>query len=174
MNPAALLPFDTLKSSAVLSEDEVYRYVLERIWGAGPIAVFIMLNPSTADALKNDPTIRRCIGFAQAWGCGGLFGLNAFAYRATLPADMLKAEDPVGPDNLAHIGRKIDEARANGTGRVLCAWGAHGGHLGQAEIVIDLLKSKSVEPVCFGKTKAGHPKHPLYLPYDTELVPLAA
>jgi hypothetical protein len=87
-----------------------------------------MLNPSTADASQDDPTIRRCIGFARQWGCGRLVVLNLFAFRATDPADLKRAADPVGPENRAWFDRTLVDDLVGGP--VVCGWGVHGAHLG--------------------------------------------
>ena len=94
-----------MKSDAVISDCGKYRYRLTRKWGYGRPCGFIMLNPSTADALHDDPTIRRCVGFAKAWGCGALIVVNLFAVRATSPREMMRADDPVGPENKEHVQR---------------------------------------------------------------------
>src|SRR4051812_26865304 len=110
-----------LEQNAVISACGRYRYLLTRQVGPGPrAATFIMLNPSTADATKDDPTIRRCIGFARQWGCGRLSVLNLFAFRATDPAAMKRADDPVGPENKDWFERILTDA---GEGRVVCGWG---------------------------------------------------
>ena len=103
---------------AELSEDRLYRYRLTRIWGDGPRATFVMLNPSTADEHVDDPTLRRCMGFARAWGLGGLNVVNLSAFRATIPAELWRAVDPIGPDN-------DDYLRAAGASGepLIAAWG---------------------------------------------------
>jgi hypothetical protein len=161
-----------LEQNAVISPCGAYRYVLTRQVGPGERrATFIMLNPSTADALKDDPTIRRCIGFAQRWGCGQLVVLNLFAFRATDPADLKRAAAPVGPENGAWFDRTLVDDLS--VGPVVCGWGVHGAHLGQDVVVISWLHQFGVRPLALGVTKDGHPKHPLYVPYSAELVPFA-
>jgi hypothetical protein len=123
-----------------------------------------MLNPSTADETMDDPTIRRCIGFAKREVCGGVVIGNIFAFRATRPGDMKAADDPVGPENDAHLIQIMLEA----DGPVVAAWGAHGAHLKRATHVKFLTE---VPLVCLGKTKAGAPRHPLYVRGDAPLVP---
>lgn len=148
-----------LRTSAGFSDDRVYRYWLTRTWDdATPPLVVIGLNPSTADETQDDPTIRRCIGYARAWGHGGLVMLNLFAFRATDPRDMKRAFDPVGRANDATL-RVATEGR-----RVLCAWGAHGTYIDRASVVCEMLATR--ELVCLGTTKDGQPKHPLYLRAD--------
>jgi hypothetical protein len=144
------------------SPDRVYRYVLWRVWAnhASPrYCAFIGLNPSTADETTDDPTIRRCIGFAKAWGYDALAMLNLFAYRATYPADMKAESDPVGDDNDVWLARIAAEA-----GVVIAAWGNHGAHLNRAAAVRVLLPNLH----CLRLTKAGQPEHPLYLPAALE------
>ena len=154
--------FGAVKSSAGFSDCRRYRYWLSRWWDERrePLVV-IGLNPSTADETADDPTIRRCIGYAKAWGHGGLVMLNLFAFRATDPRDMRAATDPVGPANDVTLTTQTEGRR------VLCAWGAHGGHLNRARRVAHLLAGRDL--VCLGRTKDGYPKHPLYLRAD--LVP---
>ena len=158
---------------ATLSLDGVYRYRLSRCWGNGPKATFIMLNPSTADAMQDDPTIRRCIGFARAWGMGGLYVGNLFAYRATKPEAMLAAPDPVGPENRDHLEWLCYRAAKNG-GVVVCAWGAHGGYMEQDKTFLGWMDGLAIQPMCLGATKGGAPRHPLYVAGATPLVPYGA
>ena len=156
-----------LESHAILSECRTYRYALTRIWGAGPKrCAFIGLNPSTADETADDPTIRRCVGFAKAWGCDGLVMLNLFAFRATDPKVMLAAADPVGPENDAYLKRLVVQE-----GPTVAAWGVHGSHRGRSLAVLDLLEYPLF---CLGRTKDGKPKHPLYLPASAPLLPFNA
>lgn len=150
-----------MKAGATFSECRKYRYALWRVWGDGlRIAMFVGLNPSTADETADDPTIRRCIGFTKRWGMDGLFMLNAYAFRATDPKVMKRATDPVGPENnefLASYARRSET--------VIACWGAH-----CSEIRAAAVKSAISLPIaCFGRTKHGKPKHPLYLPSDAEL-----
>jgi hypothetical protein len=122
-----------------------------------------MLNPSTADAKQDDPTIRRCMGFARRWRYGGIVVVNLFAYRATHPCELLQACDPVGPDN--------DSALTLHTAghRVIAAWGRYGRFQGRAGDVLRLLGGHVVE--CLGTTRQGHPRHPLYVPGSAFPVP---
>lgn len=124
--------------------------------------MFIGLNPSTADEVNDDPTIRRCIAFAKSWGYGSLCMTNLFAFQATKPDDMKAAADPVGPDNDRHL---IELAR--GAGVVIAAWGANGTHLGRNVIVRSMIPNLH----CLKKTSAGHPGHPLYLRADLKPIP---
>ena len=151
-------------SDAVISDDGIYRYRLQRIWdgGLGPWVLFIMLNPSTADAFDDDPTIRRCIGFAKSWGFGGMLVCNLFALRSTSPKSLYESADPLGSLNNAYIG---DATRY--TRRTICAWGAHGSFCGAGEKMLSSLEA----PYCFGVTKNKQPKHPLYLRRDAEALP---
>lgn len=159
-------------SGADFSDDEVYRYRLWRQWGNDPtkFVVFVMLNPSTADGNVDDPTIRRCIGFAKRLGAHRLEVVNLFAIRATDPSAMKAADDPVGPDNMDAVKSVAD--MADYYGRVIvCAWGAHGSYMRQNEAVVGWMEAEvgNVTLHCLGTTKAGHPRHPLYLPGDSEL-----
>lgn len=142
---------------AVISPDGTYRYQLLRRWQKGSsVVAFVMLNPSTADAEVDDPTIRRCIGFARAWGHDAMVVVNLFGYRATQPSELTGAGDPVGPDNDRHI--KVATAQAE---RIICAWGAHPLASERLEAVRALLPA---EVECLGLTASGQPRHPLYLP----------
>lgn len=153
---------DVLRT-ALLSEDGRYRYTLNRIWGhPHDLVTWIMLNPSTADANLDDPTIRRCIGFARAWGHGGITVVNIYAYRATKPADLWKAGDPTGPKNDETLRQALDQAARNGT-PVIAAWGAHVGEY-SGHWVYALAHARGVQLLALGTTKAGQPRHPLYLP----------
>lgn len=149
------------KGDAVLSECGTYRYSLRRWWGATlDTFVVIGLNPSTADARDDDPTIRRCVDFASAAGCGGLVMLNAYAYRATDPTALRNRNDAVGPHNdrfiaatIAHIHIKV----------VVCAW-TDAVTKDRAREVLAILADFEHEPHVFGLTKTGAPRHPLYMP----------
>lgn len=147
-------------STADFSGDLVYRYRLSRRWGDGPAVAFIGLNPSTADETNDDPTIRRCIGFAKRWGYDQLVMLNLFAFRATDPADMKRVLDPVGPENDKYLVREAREA-----GLVVAAWGVHGSYHARDEEVLSILP---LPPVALGVTKDGYPRHPLYVRADAE------
>lgn len=155
----------TVLGSAILSDCDRYRYLLGREWGDGPTAVFVMLNPSTADALHNDPTIRRCIRYAQDWGCGALMVANLYAWRATDPSELWAAEDPVGPENDAHLYAAAQIAAESG-GPLVGAWGANA-RLDRIAAVLALPGMDRLTALAV--TKAGQPKHPLYLRAD--LVP---
>lgn len=154
--------------SAYLSDDGLYRYSLTRetgiMLGEGAVA-FIMLNPSTADATKDDPTIRRCIRFARDWGFERLKVLNLYAFRATNPGELLDTDDPVGPENLCTIAKVI-----GGCELVVCAWGASAQpNPEQAGRVLELVSA----PHCLELTFQGFPRHPLYVKADTEPQPFA-
>ena len=152
-----------------------YRYWLERDLGYQRPLVICGLNPSIATATKNDPTVRKEMGFAQRWGCGRLVKVNAYAFIATDPNVMKKARkagrDVVGPDNDAAIVRAAEVAREC-DGIFLVAWGANIEPQRQAEI--DLLIRMIVTPMCLGQNGDGSPVHPLYIPYDREKRPWAA
>lgn len=164
MNPATL--FDLMAKQTVFSPCRTYRYALWREWiGGEGYAMFIGLNPSTADETKDDPTIRRCITFAKAWGYAGLCMTNLFAYRATLPRVMMASTDPVGPDNDAHLLELAADA-----GVIVAAWGTNGTHRARDAEVRKMLPAMH----CLALTKDGHPGHPLYLPKTLTPVPLEA
>ena len=148
-------------SVALYSDCERYRYSLTRIWDrAAARLLFVMLNPSTATERQNDPTVERCERRARALGYGGFRVCNIFAWRDTDPAAMRRAADPVGPGN--------DAAIAAGCGwadDVICAWGSHGAHLARGAAVETLMRGTGQSLRHLGQTKAGHPRHPLYIAY---------
>lgn len=151
-------------NTAVFSPCRTYRYTLWRWWDkADPsYCLFIGLNPSTADETHDDQTIRRCIGFAQTWGYGGLCMVNLFALRATNPGDMLAHPMPIGPDNDKWLDKTSKQA-----GEVVAAWGVKGSHLGRDDEVIENIGGMK----CLGTTEGGFPRHPLYVRSNTELMP---
>lgn len=150
-----------MRRRAVFSPCRRYRYALWRHLGDSSgvgherYAMFVGLNPSTADEFVDDPTIRRCIAFARAWGFDGLCMTNLFAYRATEPSDLLAQKDPTGPDN----DRILAEVASNAC-IIVAAWGNHGDHLGRASIVMRTLPRLHYLRL----NKNGQPGHPLYLP----------
>ena len=146
-------------SAATFSPCRRYRYTLWRRWGDGPYAMFVGLNPSTADETQDDPTIRRCIRFARDWGYSALCMTNLFALRATDPKVMLSDPNPEGQDNDYWLVQS-----AAGAGIVVAAWGAHGGHQRQDDHVRRLLPGKLHH---LALTKDGKPRHPLYLRADS-------
>ncbi|MFG1846697.1 DUF1643 domain-containing protein [Micromonospora carbonacea] len=155
-------------STATFSPCRTWRYSLTRRWRPDTEAVaFLMLNPSTADAMVLDPTIRRCIGFAKQWGFGGLLVLNCFALRSTDPAALKTHPDPVGPDNDAVIVDWLGRL----SGPVVAAWGVHATYRGRDAQVADLVRAAGRPLVCLGVTKGGQPRHPLYVPASTPLTP---
>ncbi|TLP46975.1 DUF1643 domain-containing protein [Cohaesibacter sp. CAU 1516] len=152
-------------SSALYSPCETYRYALTRQWDeSGKKLLFIMLNPSKATELKNDPTIERCERRARALGFGGFRACNLFAFRATDPRDLKKAKDPIGPDNLSQLMQAARWADV-----ILCAWGTHGAHMGLGPAIKSLLLSQGHSLQHLGLSKEGHPRHPLYVSYETQL-----
>ena len=158
------------KGQAEFSECGSYRYLLTREWGPAKPLVAVMLNPSTADAEEDDPTIRRLCGFAEDNGCGGVRVLNLFAFRATDPEAMRVASDPVGPRNDSVIAREL-VAAASTRMPVLAAWGAHRWVEGRDMAVWRMVPG--VQWRCLGTTKDGHPKHPLYVPKSQPFLPWA-
>jgi hypothetical protein len=147
---------------AIFDRSGRYRYRLWRRWGAGERVGFVMLNPSTADAERDDPTIRRCTGFARTWGFGSMVVVNLFALRSPDPARLRRAREPVGRDNDRHI---IEAAGACDV--VVLAWGMHGRLRDRDRAVLDLLAGQALR--CLGQTRAGQPRHPLYLPRAARL-----
>jgi hypothetical protein len=161
---------NNVDSSAVISPCQRYRYELRRIFWPGPVALWVMLNPSTDDARKNDPTIVRVAGFSQRLDYAGFIVCNLFGRRATYPEDLLDPSiDPVGPDNDEYLAKAAREAAV-----VVCAWGANRLATERAPTVLRVLRDNAahgVEILCMGTTAAGAPKHPLYLPNSTRAVP---
>ena len=146
--------------------DERYRYALERRWAPGPRLVWVLANPSTADAERDDPTVRRCVAFSRGHGAGGLVIVNLFAWRASDPAALARVADPVGPGD----DDAIRSALATSTGPVVAAWGVQP-DAARVRTVIGLLGDR--ETLCLGVTRDGHPRHPLYVPGATRLRPWA-
>lgn len=149
-------------STATYSPDLRYRYALTRLWAPGPQALFVMLNPSTATEVQNDPTVERCERRARALGFGAFRVTNIFAFRATDPRVMRAQPDPVGPANDAAIA----QSAAEWSDRIICAWGTHGAFLGRGAQVESLLRTTGRPLFTLGLTQDGHPKHPLYIGYD--------
>ena len=156
---------------ARFSRNGRYRYLLTRPIGTGPRVTFVMLNPSTADAFRNDPTIRKCIGFAQRWQCGQLTVINLFALRTPSPRDLHHDPDPVGPRNRATIIQIMQQLIPN-QDIIIAAWGTHGQLHNQAEKSLRLMNQFGIEIECLGHTMGGHPRHPLYVRYETKRTPL--
>ena len=156
-----VLPY--LISTAKISECTNYRYHLHRLWDASkPNLMYIGLNPSKADANQDDPTIRRCVGFARDNGFGGLYMMNLFAFRSIKPKNLLTAQDPVGPEN----DWWLDSIQAECT-MVLFCWGAH-------KMVTHNGRDRDVEKMfpralCLGRTAGGFPRHPLFVSGLTQL-----
>lgn len=157
------------ESSATFSPCRKYRYELWRRWDAflpdTGYAMFTGLNPSTANEVDNDNTIRRCISFAQSFGCSALCMTNIFGFAATDPHVMMAEADPIGPDNDEHLVRLASKAKI-----VIAAWGIYGRHLGRGEQVKAMLPNLHVLSI----NKDGSPGHPLYLRKDSKATPWAS
>lgn len=151
---------------AVYSDCETYRYALTVTWATGPRLLYVMLNPSKATELANDPTIERCERRARQLGYGSFGVVNLFGLRETSPARLKAAEAPEGRNNMA----AIEEAVA-ACDHVLAAWGVHGQHRNQSAIVTARLREMGKPLFHLGLTKGGHPRHPLYISYKTPLRP---
>ncbi len=151
-------------SVAVYSPCERYRYLLTREWAPDQGRVlFVMLNPSTATEVQNDPTVERCERRARALGFGAFRVCNIFAWRATDPRALRATPDPIGPDNDAAIAQNAPWAD-----RIICAWGTHGAFLDRGRGVERMLRAQGAELWHLGLSKAGHPRHPLYLGYRVQ------
>lgn len=160
-------------SGATISECGRYRYNLWRVWDEDRrIMVFVMQNPSTADANDDDPTIRRCIGFAEREGCGGIVVRNVFALRATDERELLTHPDPVGPKNWDYLIGATSVALGV---QLVAAWGNRLGpkkrSLFRTAYCNAALACVQQKAKCLGVTKSGDPKHPFFLAADTPLVP---
>ena len=153
-----------MEKSAIFSPCRKYRYTLWRHWGGmfvSGYAMFIGLNPSTADEKVDDPTIRRCIRYAKDWGYAGLCMTNLFAFRATLPEVMKAQVDPIGPDNDMYLLDMASDAEV-----IIAAWGVNGYYNGRDKEVIGLIKNLHH----LGLSNNGYPRHPLYLKKDLKPV----
>ncbi len=150
--------------TAIISDDRQYRYFLSRTWGdSGKIITFIGLNPSTADATNDDPTIKRCINFAKSWGGSTLLMVNIFAYRSTKPDVLRSVIDPIGELNDMWLAKAVDDSDV-----VVAAWGNNGLYKDRSQAVIKMFSGKLQ---ALRITKLGMPGHPLYVPANTELSP---
>ena len=159
-----------IQRSAAISGDEVYRFNLSRRWGLGTLLTFVMLNPSTADADQDDPTIRRCVGFARTLGYDGINVVNLYAFRATKPADLWLAAEPTGGERNDDLLREIGRCAEYGM-PVVAAWGANA----KRDRVNQVLTFRGWDKItALGLTKSGAPRHPLYLPASATPTPWAA
>lgn len=154
-----------VEQSAAFDDDRVYRYLLRRSWGPGRHVLWIMLNPSTADESKLDPTLRRVLDFSQQWGFDGFEVCNLYALRSTDPKGLWLVADPVGPNNDAAI-----QAAAKRAGAVIVGWGSNA-KPDRARAVAQLLANIGVQPHALKVGKDGAPSHPLYLPKTSPMKP---
>lgn len=147
-------------STATISKDGRYRYQLTRRWAdGGQTAIWVMLNPSTADAKEDDPTITRCIGFSQEFGASAMTVVNLFALRATDPKKLLEnPNESIGPRNVQILEETLKDAT-----RVIAAWGALQNKLWMLSLPSREVLKKCDKIQCLGKTKHGAPRHPLYV-----------
>lgn len=159
-----------MQKTATISDCQRYRYRLGRRWDGGKVLVFVMLNPSTADAELDDRTIRRCIGFARSHVFGAIEVVNLYAYRATKPLDLKTAGYPVGPENDRHIA---EVCAGDPVGAVCLAWGDNAAGLARAGEVLALLRENGVQPMALELSQRGIPRHPLMLRSDSRLAPFA-
>lgn len=151
-------------SVALYSDCERYRYSLTRVWDEAALRLtYVMLNPSTATEVQNDPTIERCERRARALGYGGIKITNIFAWRDTDPKNLKRAKHPIGPDNDAIVA-----AAADWGDLTLCGWGAHGSHHERGAEIATHLRATGQPLATLGTSKAGHPRHPLYISYQTQ------
>lgn len=156
-----------VSQGAVLSACGRYRYRLWRQWGAGGTCVWVMLNPSTADADRDDPTIRKCVGFARRWGYGGIEVVNLCAWRATDPRELFNVPHPTSEPhqprrNFVAVEQVLEAAKI-----VVAAWGVPGGEFAQATTMLDTFKARWPAKLrVIGFNAGGTPKHPLMVPYS--------
>ena len=151
-----------INKTANFSSCRIYRYSLSRIWDKQKkFVLFIGLNPSTADEEMDDPTIRRCSGYAQKWGYGGFMMVNLFAYRTTLPSNLKKVKYPVGSENDKYIVKLSKKADIT-----VAAWGNNGNLYRRDKQVLSLVPNL----MCLKVNKSGQPAHPLYLKKDLKLI----
>ncbi len=156
-------------SEARFSEDFKYRYYLSRNWlgGNNKMLCFVMLNPSTADEKENDPTVHRCEQRARRGGYSGVAVLNLFALRSTDPQRLKSDPEPTGDwPNTKHLIDCLELAKKNEM-HIICGWGTHGTLGDQDKYFLAWFDHCNIEPMCLGITKDGHPRHPLYLPYES-------
>ncbi len=152
-----------MKNDAVFSKCKKYRYALWRIWDSTrPYAMFIGLNPTAADAVSNNPTTNRCIGFAKSWGYGGLCLTNLFAYLSAQPTGLRAAKDPIGPDNDQWLAKMAKDA-----GIIIAAWGNDGSLFKRSQMVATSISNLH----CLKINKSGEPAHPLYQPGSAGPIP---
>ncbi len=151
------------RSWALFSPCEQYRYRLRREWGEGASLCYVMLNPSKANEISNDPTVERCERRARALGYGAFEVVNIFAWRSTDPKQLYTSRDPIGEGNDSAIAESVASCT-----HVLAAWGAHGALNGRGQIVQNTLPLE--RSFHLGLTKKGEPKHPLYISYAQELI----
>lgn len=159
----------TIERAATFSPCKTFRYTLSRRWSEGKlVAAFVMLNPSTADASIDDPTIRRCMSFARSWGYHGIEVVNLFALRSPNPQDLIDSAeagvDPIGSKNDAAI-----DSTCSRCAKVVAAWGAHPFAVNRAKAVLTI-KGLGMFVECLGTTKDGSPRHPLYVKADQPLI----
>jgi hypothetical protein len=161
-----------VRKSADISACGRYRYRLTRHWDphVRPL-MFVMLNPSSADAAVDDATIRRCVGFARRERAGGILVVNLYAFRTTDPRQLKPCPGPDGPENICHLNEVAEVSRVTNS-PVVCAWGVWGGDRG-AFLAGQMLR-QGAHLACLGVTKGGHPKHPLYVRADQPLIPYPA
>ncbi len=164
----------TRADDVIFDLDMSHRYFLRRRFSTLPTALttaclFIMLNPSRADAYRNDNTVSRCMKFATLWGFHQLWVVNLFAFRSPYPGDLYDSSDPIGDDNDFYISLAVRQAD-----EVVVAYGNHGGHMDRGNHVLDLIRFEDKQPKALGITQSRNPIHPLargkmWVPYDTEL-----
>lgn len=162
----------TIRKNANITACGRYRYHLSRYWLIGPALPFVMLNPSTADAEMDDPTIRRCMSFARREGASGLVVVNLFAWRSFDPYALLherqQGNDIVGPEN-DDVLKSLARYDRRSPFPIVCAWGAHEAATMRGAQIAEMLSNAGARLACLGRTAKGHPRHPLYVKGDQPL-----
>lgn len=154
------------ESTAVISACGKYRYLLRRVWDDYRIrALFVMLNPSTADGESDDPTIRSCVRLSKELSFGSIEVVNLFSYRSSSPKSLLEVDDPIGSNNDNCIRAAVKRCDL-----IICAWGAHQMAIDRGNTVMSEIRFERPAVFCFGVTKEKQPKHPLYVKSGTPLV----
>jgi hypothetical protein len=158
---------DGIERTALFDVTGQYRYSLQRLWQPqGPEVAFVMLNPSRADAERDDPTLQACIRFAQRWAYGSLVVVNLFGYCTAYPDALKKVADPVGPENDVYLMAAVERSH-----QVVLAWGNGGCLGGRDRIILNKLKAHSAKLTYLQLNRSGQPRHPLYVRRDCPLCP---
>ncbi|WP_038015682.1 DUF1643 domain-containing protein [Synechococcus sp. PCC 7335] len=150
---------DLVERTAIFDQTGQYRYCLGRRWQSGGSSVaFVMLNPSQADASRDDPTLRACMQFAQRWEYAALDVVNLFGYRTPHPTKLKQVDDPIGDQNDRYLRQAVEAAE-----RVVLAWGNWGCLSGRDRAILSLLAPYREKLTYLQLNRSGQPRHPLYI-----------